>query len=89
MKRSAWPKIWVSLRLSLRAFVLMREEFPLSQPYLEEEGDEIKSYIFNGPVLHFKGVGRFVMGLADEISVLGPPEFKAYIKERIKQQKLV
>lgn len=83
-------EIWVMLRLSMRAFVLMREEFPLSQPYLEKEETEAgKSYLFNGPVLHFKGVGRFVMGLADEITVLGPPEFKAYIKDRLKQQKLV
>jgi proteasome accessory factor C len=87
---SGRKEIWVMLRLSLRAYVLMREEYPLSQPYLEkEETEEGKSYIFNGPVLHFKGVGRFVMGLADEIKVLGPPEFKVYVKERLKQQKLV
>lgn len=87
---SGRKEIWVTLRLSLRAYVLLREEFPLSQPYLEKEANKnIKRYIFNGPVLHFKGVGRFVMGLADEITVLGPPEFKAYIKEKIKQQKLV
>jgi proteasome accessory factor C len=87
---SGRKEIWVTLRLSLRAYVLMREEYPLSQPYLEkEEIEESKSYIFNGPVLQFKGVARFVMGLADEIKVLGPPEFKAYIKDRLKQQKLV
>ncbi len=87
---SGRKEIWVMLRLSLRAYVLMREEYPLSQPYLEkEETEESKSYIFNGPVLQFKGVSRFVMGLADEIKILGPPEFKAYIKERLKQQKLV
>lgn len=87
---SGRKEIWVTLRLSMRAYVLMREEFPLSQPYLEkEENEDSKSYLFNGPVLHFKGVGRFVMGLADEITVLGPTEFKTYIKEKIKQQKLV
>lgn len=87
---SGRKEIWVTLRLSMRAYVLMREEFPLSQPYLEkEENEDSKSYLFNGPVLHFKGVGRFVMGLADEITVLGPPEFKNFIKEKIKQQKLV
>jgi hypothetical protein len=87
---SGRKEIWVTLRLSMRAYVLMREEFPLSQPYLEkEENEDGKSYLFNGPVLHFKGVGRFVMGLADEITVLGPPEFKAFIKDKIKQQKLV
>jgi proteasome accessory factor C len=87
---SGRKQIWVTLRLSMRAYVLMREEYPLSQPYLEkEETEEGKSYIFNGPVLHFKGVGRFVMGLADEITIVGPVEFKNFIKEKIKQQKLV
>ncbi|MCK6617587.1 MAG: WYL domain-containing protein [Cyclobacteriaceae bacterium] len=83
---------WVTLRLSLRAYVLMREEFPLAQPYLEkeetEETEETKSYIFNGPVLNFKGVGRFVMGLADEVTILSPAEFKNYIREKIKSQRL-
>ncbi len=87
---SGRKEIWVTLRLSMRAYVLLREEYPLSQPYLEkEETEDGKHYIFNGPVLHFKGVGRFVMGLADEIIILGPPEFKAFIKDKIKQQKLV
>jgi predicted DNA-binding transcriptional regulator YafY len=87
---SGRKEIWVTLRLSMRAYVLMREEFPLSQPYLEkEENEDSKSYLFNGPVLHFKGVGRFVMGLADEITVLGPTEFKNFIKDKMKQQKLI
>ncbi|QOI97674.1 MAG: WYL domain-containing protein [Flammeovirgaceae bacterium] len=80
---------WVTLRLSLRAYVLMREEFPLAQPYLEkEETEEAKSYLFNGPVLNFKGVGRFVLGLADEVTILSPVEFKNYIREKVKSQRL-
>ncbi len=87
---SGRKETWVTLRLSLRAYVLLREEFPLAQPYLEkEETEETKSYLFNGPVLNFKGVGRFVMGLADEVTIVNPPEFKAYVKEKMKTQKLV
>lgn len=87
---SGRKETWVNLRLSLRAYVLMREEFPLSIPYLEKEnaGDS-KSYIFHGPVLSFKGIGRFVMGLADEVTILGPLEFKSYVKDKLKQQQLV
>jgi predicted DNA-binding transcriptional regulator YafY len=81
---------WVTLRLSLRAYVLLREEFPLAQPYLEkEETEETKTYLFNGPVLNFKGVGRFVMGLADEVTVLSPDEFKQYVRGKIRAQKLI
>lgn len=81
---------WVTLRLSLRAYVLLREEFPLSLPYLEKEEDEEgRRYIFHGPVLNYKGVGRFVMGLADEIKIIGPADFKAYIREKIKSSQLL
>ncbi|MCZ8217362.1 MAG: WYL domain-containing protein [Cyclobacteriaceae bacterium] len=87
---SGRKQIWVSMRLSLKACMLLREEFPLSVKYIEKDNEsEGKSYLFNGPVLHFKGIGRFVMGLADEITISSPPEFKQYIKDIIKQQKLV
>lgn len=87
---SGRKEVWVTLKLSLRAYVLMREEFPLAMPYLEkDESEEPRTYLFNGPTLNFKGVGRFVMGLADEVTIVAPAEFKAYVKERLKQQKLV
>ncbi|HET9054209.1 MAG TPA: WYL domain-containing protein, partial [Cyclobacteriaceae bacterium] len=87
---SGKKETWVMLKLSLRAYVLLREEFPLSLPYLEKnESEEERTYTFNGPVLNFKGVGRFVMGLADEITVTSPAEFKNYIKDKLKQQKLI
>src|SRR5688572_10505091 len=81
---------WITLRLSLRAYVLLREEYPLAMPYLEkEEVEEPRSYIDQGPVLNFKGAGRFVMGLADEVTIINPVEFKNYVKDKIKKQKLV
>jgi proteasome accessory factor C len=87
---SGKKEIWVTLQLSLRAYVLLREEFPLSLPYLEKnENPEESAYTFHAPVLNFKGVGRFVLGLADEVKITGPAELKNYIKEKLKQQKLV
>lgn len=81
---------WIVLKLSLRAYVLMREEFPLAMPYLEKvESEEPRTYVFNGPTLNYKGVGRFVMGLANEVSILGPPEFKSYIRDKLREQTLV
>ncbi len=87
---SGKKETWVTLTLSLRAYVLLREEFPLALPYLEKNETETeRSYTFNGPVLNFKGVGRFVMGLADEITIVNPAEFKTYVKEKLKQQRLI
>jgi predicted DNA-binding transcriptional regulator YafY len=86
---SGRKETWVTLRLSLRAYVLLREEYPLALPYLEkDESVEAKTYVFHAPVLNFKGVGRFVMGLADEVTIEGTPEFKTYVKDKIKKQKL-
>lgn len=87
---SGRKQTWITMQLTLRAYVLLREEYPLALPYLEkvEDKDE-KTFIFHGPVLNFKGVGRFVMGLADEITIQGPPEFKTYIKDKLKAQRLV
>lgn len=72
--------IWITLELSLRAYLLMREEFPLAIPYLEKRE---KDYLFKGPVAGFAGVGRFVLGLMDELKVAGPPEFKSYLDKTI------
>ncbi len=87
---SGKKEIWITLQLSLRAYVLLREEYPLSLPYLEKnETQEESAYTFHAPILNFKGAGRFVLGLADEVSITGPAEFKNYIKEKLKQQKLI
>lgn len=85
---SGRKQTWVTLQMSLRAYVLIREEYPLSLPYLEKNEEE-NSYTLHAPVLNFKGVGRFVMGLADEITIQGPSEFKSYIKEKLKAQTLL
>lgn len=68
----------ITLRLKMRAYLLLREEFPLAIPYLEklEDGD----YQFYGPVNSFLGVGRFVMGLPDATTIVGPEEFEEYVK---------
>jgi predicted DNA-binding transcriptional regulator YafY len=87
---SGRKQVWVNLTLSLKACVLMREDFPLSVQYIDkEESEEGTSYTFNGPVLNYKGIGRFVMGLADEITINSPTEFKQYIKGKFKEQTLV
>ncbi|MCE2731724.1 MAG: WYL domain-containing protein [Cyclobacteriaceae bacterium] len=87
---SGRKQVWVKMKLSLKACVLLREEFPLAAKYVEkDEASESKLYHFNGPVLNYKGIGRFVMGLADEIEIESPKEFKDYIKDIIKKQTLV
>lgn len=72
--------IWITLRLSLRAYLLMREEYPVSIPYLQKLDD---TYQFHGPVANLEGIGRFVLGLIDEVKILGSEEFKAFVKQKL------
>jgi proteasome accessory factor C len=71
---------WITLRLTLRAYLLLREEFPLAVPYIEKQEN---NYLFNGPVAGFEGAGRFVLGLMDEITVAGPESFSAFLDAKL------
>lgn len=77
---------WVALHLTLRAYLLLREEYPLSIPYTEriENG-----YSFHGPVSNFEGIGRYVLGLMDEIEIKSPETFKSFIEDKFRRQQLV
>lgn len=76
---------WVILELSLRAYLLLREEYPLALPYLTKEEDH---YLFHGPVANFEGVGRFTLGLIDEIRIKSPESFISFLKQKLLLQKL-
>jgi len=77
--------IWVTLRLTLRAYLLLREEYPLSIPYTEKvEGN----YHFHGPVSNLEGISRFLLGLLDEIKIIGPPLLNDFVMQKINQSTL-
>ncbi len=76
----------VKLRLSLRAASLLAEEYPLGEKYLTRCDDG--KYIFETTVCSYNGVGRFVLGLSEDIEVLETPEFKDYLRKKMKKSKL-
>lgn len=76
---------WITLHLSLRSYLLLREEFPLSVPYTEKTED---GYQFHGPVSNFEGVTRFILGLLDEIRIVNPKILKDFVQRKIQLQKL-
>ncbi len=76
---------WITLHLSLRAYLLLREEYPLSIPYIERTEN---GYAFHGPVSNLEGIGRFVLGLMDEIQIKGPDLFKTFIENKFQRQSL-
>jgi len=68
--------------LSLMAYNLLVEEYPLSEKFIKK-GAEGK-YIFDGWVCDFKGVGRFILGLSGEIEVMKPNQLRTFLQEKIR-----
>lgn len=76
---------WITLHLSLRAYLLLREEYPLSVPFTEKTDQH---YHFHGPVSNLEGVSRFLLGLLDEIKIVQPNALKDFVQEKINRRKL-
>lgn len=72
----------VKLRLGLRAANLLSEEFPLASKYLNKLSDN--EWVFESEVCSYDGVGRFVMGLLDDIEIIESPELQKYIADHLK-----
>ena len=70
----------VRLLLSLRAKNLLLEEYPLAEKYIRKSGD---SYIFDANCCALQGVGRFVIGLAADITIVEGPELNEYIRDYV------
>jgi predicted DNA-binding transcriptional regulator YafY len=70
----------VILRLSIRACELLKEEYPLSEEYIKQVNEGL--FELRAPVCSFEGVGRFVMGLSNDIKVVGPKELIVFLKEK-------
>ena len=68
----------VTLKMTLKAKNLLIEEYPLSSKYVSYDG---KDWRFMGTVKDLHGVGRFVIGLADQIKTIDSPELNNYIIE--------
>lgn len=71
----------VTLVLGRLSASILREEYPKSERYIEQLNDD--HWIVKMPVCSFVGVGRFVLGLFEDIEIVGCEEFKSYIKDKI------
>lgn len=74
----SFEKYPVKIGLSLLAANLLFEEFPLAESKCLKVSDDY--YIFEDTVSSFEGVGRFVLGLCNEIDIIESDEFKSFIE---------
>lgn len=85
-RMSGFEQHHVSLRLGMLAHNLLIEEYPLAERDIVAEDDG--HWLLDTQVCNFKGVGRFVIGLLDDIEVVESPEFKHYLKGLIASLKV-
>lgn len=71
------------LKLSLRAGNLLMEEYPLATAHITKQDDG--SFIFHDKIYSYLGVGRFCMGLANEIEIIKPLGLKTYIQDYLRK----
>ena len=75
----------VTLKLGLRALNLLVEEFPLAAPqHRKLPGNQ---WLLDTDVCSPEGVGRFVMGLPEDIEIINSPELRDYIVNNLVKMK--
>ena len=74
----------IQLRLGVMSHNLILEEYPLSERDLTQIDEN--HWLLDTLVCNYAGVGRFVMGLAEDIEVVDSPEFIDYLRQK---QKLI
>jgi predicted DNA-binding transcriptional regulator YafY len=71
------------LKMSLRAGNLMIEEYPKSEMHLRLLDND--TYEYKGEIRDYHGVGRFCLGLLNEIKIIEPIGLKQYIDQCVKK----
>ncbi|MBK5196026.1 MAG: HTH domain-containing protein [Proteiniphilum sp.] len=78
-------KLPLKLKMGLRSSSLLAEEFPLASKQLQKISDN--EWILDTEVCSYDGVGRFIMGLLEDIEIIDSPEFLQYIATQIDMMK--
>ena len=70
----------VKLLLGVMAHNLLVEEYPLAERDLTQTDD--KHWLLDTMVCNYAGIGRFVIGLAEDIEVIDSPDFSAFLRNK-------
>lgn len=79
-RNMGFEQMRVQLRLGVMSHNLLIEEYPLSERDLTQidEGH----WLLDTMVCNYAGVGRFVMGLIEDIEIIDSPDFVAYLRQK-------
>ena len=69
----------IHIRLNLRAYVILKEEYPMVIPFMKAEKKR-NTYTLKIKVNDLKPITRFVLGLLDDIEIIGSPQFKTHLQ---------
>ncbi len=78
---SGEEQISVKLLLGTLSASLLLEECPAAEQEMQLQEDG--RYLLSTKVCSFKGVGRFVLGLFDDIEVVDSPDFLKFLQEKV------
>lgn len=71
----------VKLRLGRLAYNVFMEEHPDVAPHMQPDGDN--HWRLQLEVCDYRGIGRFILGLFQDIEILGDSRFQQYIRDTI------
>ena len=80
MSGEGLPIEHVKLKLSLRAKNLLTEEFPITEYEITQDK---RSWLWEGDINAFEGIGRFVMGLPREISIVKGAKLREWVANEV------
>lgn len=77
----------VEFEMNLRAKNLLIEEYPLSEKYLVQKADN--QFLFTVMVSKYEGPARFVLGVIDDVKVIGDNGFWDFLIKKIEKIKKI
>jgi predicted DNA-binding transcriptional regulator YafY len=77
----------IEIEMNLRACLVLKEEFPMSIPFIQESSQE-DHYLLKAKVQSYLAPGRFVLGLPKDTKVNGSSEFIKFLNKPIKNRLL-
>ena len=75
----------VSLHLGQLAHNLLVEEYPQAERHISEAGPH--RWLFEADVASYMGIGRFILGLAEDIEIVGDEGLRQYLQERVSRMR--